>query len=171
MDGGWLLRFGVVQKKGPLHERLQATLRQAWVSKAITQESLAKATGQSQENIGQYLRGGKAGALNVDQADAALRHIGSSLAEFLANVPPRDLSDVERLARDLAGRKELQPWVEGLLSVPGLKLPAVLELINVGVRAATGKAIAGSTGSPGAPKKGRRTTAGSRSRPRALKQR
>jgi transcriptional regulator with XRE-family HTH domain len=158
MDGGWLLRFGVVQKKGPLHERLQATLRQAWVSKAITQESLAKATGQSQENMGQYLRGGKAGALNVDQADAALRHIGSSLAEFLANVPPRELTDAEKLAQKLVLRKELREWVEGLLNVPKKQLPAVLTLLNLGIRSAIGLEITGNTESLAEPTEARRTT-------------
>jgi hypothetical protein len=156
--------------RGALHQRLTAVLAAKLRGGDVTQESLAKAVGMHQTTVSGIIKR-NAGTLDLDEADAALRHIGSSLDDFLANVPPRELSDVERLARDLAVRKDLQPWVEGLLSVPGLKLPAVLELINVGVRAATGKAIAGSTGSPGAAKKGQRTRAESKQRPRALKRR
>ncbi len=151
--------------RGDLHQRLVVTLSAALRSGAVTQESLAKAVRLHQTTVSGIIKR-NAGTLDLDAADAALRHIGSSLADFLANLPPRDLSDADRLAQRLSVRMELRPWIEGLLSVPVKKLPAVLELINVGVRAATGRAIQGSTESRPVPTKARRTRAESTPRPK-----
>jgi hypothetical protein len=158
--------------KGDLHQRLQAALHRAWRDGVFKQESLSAEMGKSQRSVSAYLRkDADAGALDLDEADLALRHIGSSLPDFLAKAPPRELSDAERLAHALAARREVQPWVEGLLSVPAKKLPAVLELIGVGVRAATGQVIPGNSGSRAAPTPARRTTRARGSRPRAPKTR
>jgi predicted transcriptional regulator len=154
--------------RGELHQRLVAAVAAALRSGTVTQESLAKAVGMHQTTVSGIIRR-NAGTLDLDEADAALRHIGSSMADFLANLPPRGLSDAERLAHALSVRMELRPWIEGLLRVPVKKLPAVLELITVGVRAATGTAIPGNTGSRPAPRTARRTTAARAQRPRAPK--
>jgi hypothetical protein len=156
--------------RGELHQRLVAALAAALRSGTVTQESLAKAVDMHQTTVSGIIKR-NAGTLDLDEAAAALRHIGSSLPDFLAKAPPRELSDAERLAHALAARPEVQPWVEGLLSVPAKKLPAVLELIGVGVRAATGQVIPGNSGSRAAPTPARRTTRARGSRPRAPKTR
>jgi transcriptional regulator with XRE-family HTH domain len=116
------------KQKGLLHYQLHALIQHAWQKKVITQESLAKAIGYSRENAGQYLRGAKAGTLDLDQAAAALAHIGSSLQDFLNDLPPRERTPTERLAHALSTRPELQALVEDLLPVPKTKLADVIEL-------------------------------------------
>lgn len=158
------LRFRLVKLKGPLHVRLQNLLHEAWVAKTITQESLAKAIGNSQENTGQYLRRGKAGALDLDQADAALRHIGSSLTSFLQQAPARELTDAERIGQMVDQRPGLRRVVELLLSVPKTRLDAVAELIRTVVLPATVGGAIEIDALPTEPKKARRTTKGSKKR-------
>lgn len=71
--------------KGPYHEALRKVLLEKYAQKAFTQESLASETSKDQTTIGHYLRpGGKAGSLDLDEADAALRHVGSSLKAFVS---------------------------------------------------------------------------------------
>lgn len=89
------------KKPKPLHERLHALLQQKWRSGEFTQESLAKAVGKEQTTVGSYLRGDKAGPLDLDEADAALRHIRSSLKDFISDPayapappPPPQMSPV-----------------------------------------------------------------------------
>lgn len=152
------LRSGAVKTKGPLHARLQKVLHDAWRANSITQESLAKAIGNSQENTGQYLRGGKAGALDIDQADAALRHIGSSLERFLSGQPPRTLTDAERLGQLIDSRPGLRRVVELLLSVPKTRLSAVADLIQKVVLPATARSVGEIVEFPDAPTRAPRTT-------------
>src|SRR4051794_753479 len=85
----------------PLHGRLQRVLQDAWKRNVCTQDSLARAIGKTQTSVGQYLLANdkKSGPLDLDEAAAALHHIGSSLADFIAGAPPQDLTASERLAR------------------------------------------------------------------------
>lgn len=91
--------------RGSYHQALKRFLLTKYAERAFTQESLARATGKEQTTIGQYLKPhGRAGTLDLDEADAALAHVGSSLAAFIAdpgNVvvrrPPRS-----KVAADLA---------------------------------------------------------------------
>lgn len=79
-----------MRQKGPrpLHEQLRALLQRKWKDGELTQESLANAIEMDQTSAGHYLRGDKAGMLDLDEADMALRHINSSLMEFV-NDPAR----------------------------------------------------------------------------------
>lgn len=153
-----------VKEKGPLHQRLHKLLRDAWLAKAITQDSLAKAIGHSQENVGQYLRGKKAGALDLDQAVRALEHVGSNLPDFLAGHAPQELTPTDKLARALTTRPELAGLVEDLLPVPKTKLADVIALTRGLARVATTTRGAQTSEHTDARPKGRRTTTGSRKR-------
>lgn len=114
--------------KGELHRRLQERLQRAWRDGAFKQESLSAQMEKSQRSISQFLRGDDdAGALDLDEADVALRHIGSSLLEFLSGLPPRELTETERLAIDLDARPHLKAFVADLLPVPKSRLGGVLE--------------------------------------------
>lgn len=145
----------------PLHDRLQLLLREAWRSKTITQEALGQAIGLSQTSIGHYLRpGGKAGPLDLDQADAALRHIGSSLGEFVEGVPPRTLTRAERLASDLQSHPDVLELVEALLTVPQPQQPDVVALIRGLVLPAIGRRAGQTAGLPNGPKRARHTIKG-----------
>ena len=115
--------------KGELHRRLQERLHRAWRDGAFKQESLSAQMQKSQRSISQFLRGDDdAGALDLDEADAALRHIGSSLLDFLKGLPARELTDTERLAIDLDDRPHLKAFVADLLPVPKTQLGEVLDL-------------------------------------------
>jgi transcriptional regulator with XRE-family HTH domain len=128
--------------KGELHKGLRATLTAAWTNGAFTQDSLCASMGKSQRSVSQYLNGeADAGALDLDEAAAALAHAGSSLPEFLASVPPRPLTRAERLGNRLEGRDDVIDLVEALLDVPPKRLPAVRELISAGFYAATGRRL------------------------------
>ena len=155
-----------MSERGPLHDRLHATLRTAWLNKAVTQESLAQAIGKSQESVGQYLRAVKAGTLDLDEAAAALHHIGSSLDAFLATMPPRALSPTETLARELESRPELQALITDLLRVPKPRLAAVLDLLRGVLPIAIGPLAAQTRGGPRGASGGGNTTAAPRRRPR-----
>lgn len=73
--------------RGGYHQALKRLLLTKYAEKAFTQESLALVTGLDQTTVGQYLKpnGGKAGTFDLDEAQAALDHIGSSLRDFLAD--------------------------------------------------------------------------------------
>ena len=143
----------------PLHERLQSLLQDSWRAGVFTQGSLARAIGKDQTNVGQYLRGGKAGPLNLDEADAALRHIGSSLEDFLAGIPPRPLTPTDQVLRGLAHRPVLIQLVRDMLDVPLPQLAAVIAWARTAVELAIGPP-AGRTGAPRAgTTRGRRTRA------------
>lgn len=70
--------------RGPYHRALLGFLLSRWAEKTFTQESLALAMGKDQTSIGKYLKD-KAGPLDLDDADAALTHAGSSLKAFIAD--------------------------------------------------------------------------------------
>ena len=116
--------------RGELHVRLHRTLKAAYDGRVCTQESLAIAIGKSQVTVGQYLRSERAGALDLDEASAALHHIGSSLMEFLRGAPPHPLSPIEELCRGLESRPELLSLVKDLLPVPKPKLGALLAVVR-----------------------------------------
>lgn len=143
--------------KGPLHDQLHRALRDAWQAKRITQESLAQAIGNSQVNAGLYLRGGKAGALDLDQADAALRHIGSSLRDFLDGLPARPLTEAERLGQLLTEKPVLREVVQLLRDVPRKQLGAVVRLIETLVLPALGMSTPTTAAPTNAPTPARRT--------------
>jgi hypothetical protein len=128
-----------VKEKGQLHARLHKLLFDAWRAKELTQDSLGRAIGQSQENAGLYLRGKRAGPLDLDEAAAALAHINSSLADFVSNAPVTPPTPAQLLGRRLEGREDLIPAVRALLDVPETRLPVVLAQIEAGVYAATGR--------------------------------
>jgi transcriptional regulator with XRE-family HTH domain len=166
MNAGQNLRSRRVGEKGPLHARLHRLLHEAWQRKDITQESLGQAIGKSQENAGQYLRGTNAGALDLDQAAAALHHIGSSMEAFLANTPPRSLTETELLVRALDTRPELKALLEDLLRVPRPRLGAILELVRGLVPIAIGPRAGPTGGSPTGTPRASRTKSGPKPRPR-----
>ncbi len=160
MSGVLRLRSGK-PLRGDLHVRLHRALKAAYDSKVCTQESLAIAIGKSQVTVGQYLRSERAGALDLDEASAALHHIGSSLMEFLRGAPPHPLSPTEVLCRDLESRPELLSLLKDLLPVPKPKLGALLTAVRVLIPLATGRrsgpASAQPDGSPSGPPHPRRT--------------
>lgn len=116
----------------PLHRQLRAFLRTEWQAGRCTQESLAAAVGKSQTVIGQYLllNDAKSGALDLDEADAALRHVGSNLTDFIAGVPPRTLTETDQIAQELVTRPELVAFVKALLPVPKSRLAEVIEMAS-----------------------------------------
>lgn len=124
--------------KGALHQQLRRALDDACQRKACTQESLGAAMGKSQRSVGQYLSD-EAGALDLDEADAALHHVGSTLQGFLSGAPLRALTESERLACALVERPALLEFVADLLLVPKTQLPAILELIRGLGRFASGR--------------------------------
>lgn len=91
--------------RGPYHHALRELLVSKHREKVFTQESLARATGKNQSTMGQYLRpNGTAGTLDLDEADAALDHIGSSLKAFIvdpAHAITRPAATLSPIAADL----------------------------------------------------------------------
>lgn len=153
--------------KGDLHQRLQALLHHEWKQGAVKQESLSLQLAKSQNSVSAYLRGtSDAGALDLDEAAAALHHVGSSLEAFLARTPPRTLTDSERLVRALDSRPEVKALLEDLLRVPRPQLAAVLELIG-NLVVSIGRRGGQTPGSPSAPTTAARTTPEPRRRPTA----
>lgn len=153
-----------VKHARPIHDRLWTLLHAEWVRGHVKQESLGRAIGRSQESAGYYLRNQSAAALSLDEASDALAHVGSSLTDFLAGLPPRDLDDTERLARRLANKPELLPLVEDLLDVPRPQHAAVLRLVRDVVLPAIVRPKAKNGGFQNGPTPGPRTTKGSRKR-------
>lgn len=128
--------------KGALNQRLQALLADAWTSGRLKQESLAHALDKDQRTISNYVNlKPVAGPLDLDEADAALRHLGSNLEEFLENAPLRDLTFQERMAQELLTRPDLAGLIEDLLPVPRPQLGDVLWLARALGRLASGKPI------------------------------
>lgn len=146
-----------VKVRGPLQARLQAELQAAWKRGGLTQESLAKAIGKKQTTVGQYLLNKRAGNLDLDEADAALRHIGSTLADFLASVPPRELTPTEILVRQLATRPELEELVRDLIPAQRPRLRAAIVAARWVLRAASGTPAETSSGSHAGPTRDSRT--------------
>lgn len=67
--------------RGEYHRRLRSVLLEALARQAITQESLGAAVQMHQTTVGGILKKDE-GTFDLDEADAALRHIGSSLRDF-----------------------------------------------------------------------------------------
>ena len=114
--------------RGELHQRLITLLRDQKASGAFTQESLAKAVHMHQTTVSGILHK-NAGTFDLDEAAAALQHIGSSLDAFIAGIPPQSLTAAERLARLLLTSDRL-PLLAALLDVPESRWPDVVLLIN-----------------------------------------
>ncbi len=136
--------------RGDFHKRLIALLAEKVSAGVCTHTSLAAAVGKHHSTIGGIL-GKNEGTLDVDEADAALRHVGSNLTDFLATVPPRELTDVERLANVLLTRPALADLVEDLLPVPKPRLDELIELIRGLGRLASRRRAVDSAGSGPAP--------------------
>lgn len=147
----------------PLHQRLHAMLVAENNAGRITQESLGRAIGKRQESVGVYLRTGN-GALDVDEADAALRHIGSSLRDFLDELPPRELPPTEKLARALASTPGLPELLRDLLDAQQTLLPALRGLAKHVAPLATERPPGRTPARRGESPEGRRTTKGPRPR-------
>ena len=145
--------------KGELHQQLRALLKAATDTGAVTQESLGRAMGEkSQTSVGQYLRDERrAGALDLDEAAAALHHIGSSLEDFIRGIPPRQMTPTERTAQRLELDPELEKHVRALLRVKRARLPGVLSLIRVGLQASGTPLEQNDVAPPEPPRVGRRT--------------
>jgi hypothetical protein len=123
------MALGLIRVRGDYHERLRTLLKNATQQGVCTQDSLSRAIGKTQTGVGKYLLG-KGGALDLDEAAAALHHVGSSLPDFLGAMPPRTLTSTEQLVRALESRPELRQLVEALLPVPKSRLGAVLALVR-----------------------------------------
>jgi hypothetical protein len=96
--------------RGDYHRRLRGVLLEALARQAITQESLGVAVQMHQTTIGGILKKDE-GTLDLDEADAALRHIGSSLRDFISDpmnvvAPPVPSKTVLQLASTLAGLED-----------------------------------------------------------------
>lgn len=98
--------------RGPYHTRLIALLLETLAENAgYSQESLATAIGcRDQTTVGKRLSG-KGGTFDLDEADAALHHIGSSLKTFVANqsatrapAPPKAIARLLLILRELDDR-------------------------------------------------------------------
>ena len=70
--------------RGQYHQKLLAFLQARWKAHAFTQDSLGRELGKDQTSMGKYLKD-TAGTLDLDEADAALTHAGSSLRMFIAD--------------------------------------------------------------------------------------
>lgn len=106
--------LGLRPVRGAYHQALKRLLLTKYAEKAFTQESLALVTELDQTTVGQYLKpDGKAGTFDLDEAHAALDHIGSSLRDFIVNpalmparrVPPMS-RQLTKLLKAVAGLTE-----------------------------------------------------------------
>jgi hypothetical protein len=146
--------------RGELHKRLVAEiLANINGEEGLTQESLSKAVQMHQTTVSGILKR-NAGTFDLDEAAAALEHIGSTLPRFLAGEPPRDLTATEMLARALATRPELVDLVIDLLPVPKQKLADVIELARGFGRLSSRRRGGRTPGSDSSPTQARRTTKG-----------
>ncbi len=137
--------------RGDHHARLKTLLLKALEGTAgVTRTSLAAATEMHPSTMGGIL-GKDEGTLDLDEAEAALRHVGSTLADFLGGQPPRDLSGEERLCRALVARPELHAHVADLLDVPQNRLDQLFALIDGYVSMAIGRPSRWSAARPSAP--------------------
>lgn len=148
----------------PLHERLHALLCKHYAAGDFDQTSLAEAIGNTQTTAGLYLRGKKSGPLDLDEADAALRHINSSLIEFLRGQPPAPMTEGEKVGKRVSVRDDLWAVVAALLDVPRTRLPVVIGQIDAGVYAATGRRLLPSDESDSEKNQAMRTTKGPKTR-------
>lgn len=86
--------------RGPYHRLLFGLLSEKYAQRAFTQESLGAAVEKDQKSIGNYLNDKNGAPLDLDEADAALAHIGTSLKAFIADpahvVPAPHVSQVAR---------------------------------------------------------------------------
>lgn len=152
--------------RGPYHERLIALLaRKIDENDGITQESVARAVGMHQTTLGGVIKRSK-GTLDLDEAAAALEHIGSSLPDFIAGHEPRPFTDAERLGRVVDERPGLRRVVELLIAVPKTRLGAVADLIQTVVLPATARSSRETVGSLPSPTKAPRTKPGPKKRRR-----
>lgn len=71
--------------RGPYHELLFGLIRQAIATKAYTQDSFATSIPMHQTTFGRILGGKGVKSLDLDEADAALRHMQLDLQVFVAN--------------------------------------------------------------------------------------
>lgn len=127
-------------------------LKAAVGKNGITQDSLARAMGKSQGSINHYLQNRGAGALDLDEASAALHHLGSSLMEFLKAVPQRTPTPAEEAVRALENRPELLTLIRDLQRVPKSKLSVLLDVVREVAQLASGPRRGPTGGStPGAP--------------------
>lgn len=104
--------------RGAYHRLLQGLLADAIAAKLCTQESVAEAVESDQTTIGKYLKG-KAGPMDLDEADAMLRHVGSDLKAFVSTmgrVTPR--ADFDVLVHRLAAHEDFRALVTSLSAAP-----------------------------------------------------
>lgn len=143
--------------RGPLHQRLITLLNEQIVRGVCTQESLAGAVKLHQTTVSGILKR-NAGTFDLDEAAAALDHVGSNLRDFLSRVPPLELSPTERLTRALAARPALEAMIAALLRVPKTRLAAVVELVRGVVPIAIGPRAAETDAPTTGSRPARRTT-------------
>ena len=151
--------WGVRKERGELHQRLISLLNEQIDVGACTQESIGSATGKKQATVSGILKRNK-GTFDLDEAAAALEHVGSSLRDFVAGVPPRVLTHGERMGRALATRSDLYELVEDLLSVPKPKLDSTIELVRQVARLASARRPTPSGEPPTADRRATRTRRG-----------
>lgn len=147
----------------PLHRRLQALLAELCTRQGIGQSSFALAIGKDQTTAGRYLRGhATAGTLDLDEAEAALHHVGGSLREFLAGAPPPEPSALEQRIRQLQTLPGIDELTKGLLLVPKKQLWLVLDLIRRLERKGAKRGRGSSGELPNGQTRARRTQIGTR---------
>jgi hypothetical protein len=119
--------------RGSYHRELAALLNQKVAEDGgVTQASIGSAVDMHPSTVGGILRKDE-GTFDLDEADAALRHVGSTLKDFVMSRPPRPLTEAEELARALETRPALRDLVKALLPVPKTRLAAVVAFVrNVG---------------------------------------
>jgi hypothetical protein len=152
------------QMRGPLHERLIALLKDCINRGDCTQESVARSAGVHQTTVSGVLQR-NAGTFDLDAADAVLRHVGSSLAEFAAGVPPRDVTADDQLLQRLNDRPPLKELVAELLDVvPKTKAADVVRLARAVLLPAIARRSPRTAGSRNGSAQGGRTRPGLRKR-------
>lgn len=103
--------------RGAYHSALRALIVKARKDNLFVQESMGKAIGRDQKTISNYLAGKR--TLDLDEAEAALVHIGSTLREFVndpANVRP--VVDLSVRIRRLMTLDEFASLVDALSALP-----------------------------------------------------
>lgn len=127
--------------RGEYHERLAQWLRERIDTGQYTQESVAAAAEMHQTTLGGIIGPKARGTLDLDEAEAVLRHTGWSLKGFVTRHAPkvRPTTVYDEIVLGLKNAPELTPLVVALLALPRRRRVRVLELALSGARLATAR--------------------------------
>lgn len=116
--------------RGNYHEQLIEVLERARKAKLFTQESLAADLDADQTTVGKKLRG-TGGTFDLDEADTALRHIGSDLKAFVEHgaSTPVKAGPLEWLQR-LSKLEVFNTFITALAAAPPDRQRVVLDRLT-----------------------------------------